>query len=58
MKFDSIVDGQKINADTLKQINGGFKYNRKLTRKENKIQIEMNIENKYGKKEVESYLKK
>ncbi|OBX17901.1 hypothetical protein ES675_16035 [Bizionia algoritergicola] len=50
VKFDSIVDGQKINADTLKQSNGGFKYNTKLTEKENTIRIEMNVENKYGKK--------
>ncbi|CAM1363519.1 conserved protein of unknown function [Tenacibaculum soleae] len=50
VKFDSIVGGKKINADTLKQSNGGFKYNTKLTEKENRIKIEMNVENKYGKK--------
>lgn len=50
VKFDSIVDGQKINPDTLSQSNGGFKYKTKLTEKENEIRIEMNIENEYGEK--------
>lgn len=49
VKFDSIVDGQKVNPDTLKQSNGGFKYSTKLTEKENTIQIEMEVKNKYGK---------
>jgi hypothetical protein len=50
VKFDSIVGGQKINPDTLKQSNGGFKYNAILTKKENTVRIEMKVENEYGKK--------
>lgn len=50
VKFDSIVDGNKINPDTLKQSNGGFKYKTKLTEKENVIRIDMNVENEYGQK--------
>ena len=52
VKFDSLVDGQKINPDTLKQSNGGFKYNTKLVKKENIIRIEMNVENEYGQKKT------
>ncbi len=52
VKFDSLVDGQKVNSDTLKQSNGGFKYNTKLTEKENIIRIEMNVENYYGQKKM------
>ncbi len=50
VKFDSIVDGQKINPDTLKQSNGGFKYKTVLMDKENAIRIDMNIENEFGQK--------
>jgi len=50
VKFDSIVDGEKIKPDTLKQSNGGFKYRTILTKKENEIIIEMNVENEYGRK--------
>ncbi|WP_241077717.1 hypothetical protein [Flavimarina sp. Hel_I_48] len=50
VKFDSIVNGQKINPDTLSQSNGGFKYKTNLKEKENEIRIEMNIENEYGEK--------
>tara|TARA_R110002072_G_scaffold302305_1_gene484662 strand:+ start:989 stop:1450 length:462 start_codon:yes stop_codon:yes gene_type:complete len=50
IKYDSIVEGQKINPDTLSQSNGGFKLNTKLTEKENEIRIEMNVENKFGNK--------
>jgi len=49
VKYDSIVEGQKINPDTLLQSNGGFKYRTKLTRKVNKIWIDMNVENEYGR---------
>ena len=49
VKYDSIVNGQKINPDTLVQTNGGFKYSTKLKDKENEIWIEMDIENEYGK---------
>lgn len=49
VKYDSIVNGKKINPDTLLQRNGGFKYEKKLTEKSNNIWIEMNIENKFGK---------
>ncbi|RXP51895.1 hypothetical protein EC396_12090 [Lutibacter sp. HS1-25] len=52
VKFDSLVDGQKVNPDTLKQSNGGFKYNTKLTEKENIIRIEMNVDNDYGQKKM------
>ena len=52
VKFDSLVNGQKINPDTLKQSNGGFKYKTKLTKKENIIRIEMNVENEYGQKKM------
>ena len=50
VKYDSIVDGQKINPDTLPQRNGGFKYKTKLTEKVNKIWIDMNVENEYGQR--------
>ncbi len=50
VKYDSIVDGLKINPDTLIQSNGGFKYKTILTEKENDIRIDMNIENDYGQK--------
>ena len=50
VKFDSIVDGVKINPDTLKQSNGGFKYKTILTETENTIRIDMNVENKFGQK--------
>ncbi len=56
VKFDSLVDGKKVNPDTLKQSNGGFKYNTKLTEKENIIRIEMNVENKYGQKKMGTLL--
>ncbi len=49
VKFDSIADGQKVNPDTLKQSNGGFKYITILKDKENEIRIDMNVENDYGK---------
>lgn len=49
VKYDSIVDGKKINPDTLRQINGGFKYSTKLESDKNPIWIEMNINNDYGK---------
>ena len=52
VKFDSLVDEKKINPDTLKQSNGGFKYNTKLTEKENIIRIDMNVENEYGQKKM------
>ena len=48
VKYDSIVDGQKINPDTLAQSNGGFKYKTKLTEEINNIWIEMDIVNEYG----------
>lgn len=48
VKYDSIVDGQKINPDSLPQSNGGFKYKTKLTEKINNIWIEMNVENDFG----------
>ncbi|MFS4448481.1 hypothetical protein [Maribacter sp. 2307UL18-2] len=50
VKFDSIVDGQKINPDTLKQSNGGFKYKTILKDTENTIRIDMNVGNKFGQK--------
>ncbi len=50
VKFDSVVNGQKINPDTLKQSNGGFKYKTVLTDTENEIRIDMNIENDFGQK--------
>jgi|SRR5690554_1972858 len=56
VKFDSLVDGQKINPDTLKQSNGGFKYKTKLTEKENVIRIDMNVENEYGQKKMGTLL--
>jgi hypothetical protein len=56
VKFDSLVDGQKINPDTLKQSNGGFNYNTKLTEKENIIRIDMNVENEYGQKKMGTLL--
>jgi len=56
VKFDSLVDGQKINPDTLKQSNGGFKYKTKLTEKENIIRIDMNVENEYGQKKMGTLL--
>ena len=49
VKYDSIIDGKKINPDTLRQINGGFKYSTKLESDKNPIWIEMNINNDYGK---------
>ncbi len=56
VKFDSIVDGKKINTDTLKQKNGGFKYKTKLTEKENVIRIDMNVENEFGQKKMGTLL--
>jgi hypothetical protein len=56
VKFDSLVDGKKINPDTLKQSNGGFKYKTKLTEKENTIRIDMNVENEYGQKKMGTLL--
>lgn len=49
VKYDTIVNGKKINPDTLKQSNGGYKYSKKLKNKLNPIRIEMNIINDYGK---------
>ena len=49
IKYDSIVNNKKVNADTLEQSNGGFKYKTKLTKEINDIWIEMNIENEFGK---------
>ena len=48
VKYDSIVNGQKFNPDTLIQRNGGFKYSTELVEKENEIFIEMDIDNEYG----------
>ena len=48
IKYDSIVNGQKINPDTLVQRNGGFKYSTKLDENENEIFIEMDIDNEFG----------
>ncbi len=56
VKFDSLVDGKKINPDTIKQSNGGFKYKTKLTKKENIILIDMNVENEYGQKKMGTLL--
>jgi len=56
VKFDSLVDGKKINPDTLKQSNGGFKYKTTLTEKENNIRIDMNVENDYGQKKMGTLL--
>ncbi|MFD2552709.1 hypothetical protein ACFSQP_12905 [Bizionia sediminis] len=56
VKFDSLVDGKKVNPDTLKQSNGGFKYKTKLTEKENVIRIDMNVENEYGQKKMGTLL--
>ena len=56
VKFDSLVDGKKVNPDTLKQSNGGFKYKTKLTEKENIIRIDMNVENEYGQKKMGTLL--
>lgn len=49
-EFDSIVDGEIFNPDTLKQKNRGFKLKTKLSKKDNLIWIDMNVENQYGKK--------
>lgn len=49
IKFDSIINNKLVNPDTLKQRNGGFKFNMKLDKMRNPIKIKMNIENKYGK---------
>ncbi|EGV43565.2 hypothetical protein BZARG_2843 [Bizionia argentinensis JUB59] len=56
VKFDSLVDGKKINPDTLNQSNGGFKFKTKLTEKENIIRIDMNVENEYGQKKMGTLL--
>ena len=49
-KYDSINSkGELINAIPLKQSNGGFKYRTKLKRKLNPINIQMNINSKFGK---------
>ncbi len=48
VKYDSIVDGKKINPDSLLQKNGSFKYKTKLTKQVNKVQIEVNMKNEYG----------
>ena len=48
VKYDSVVNGQNFNPDTLVQRNGGFKYSTKLNEKENEIFIEMDIDNEYG----------
>jgi len=47
---DSINPITQVNSDTLKLVNGGFEYSKILTEKENEIQINLNIENKFGKK--------
>lgn len=52
VKYDSIVDGKKINPDSLPQSNGGFKYKTKLTEGINNIWIEMNVENDFGKQKM------
>lgn len=49
IKYDSLAQGKKVNPDTLKQSNGGFKYSTNLGKKVNPIWIEMNIDNDYGK---------
>ncbi|MDO6813262.1 hypothetical protein [Tenacibaculum soleae] len=49
-KFDSInKEGDIINPVSLKQKNGGFKYKTKLRSNRNSINIDMNINSKYGK---------
>lgn len=49
IKYDSLAQGKKVNPDTLRQSNGGFKYSINLSEKVNPIWIEMNIDNDYGK---------
>ncbi len=49
VKYDTIINGKKINPDTLKQSNGGFKYRTKLEDNKTPIWIEMDISNEYGK---------
>ncbi len=49
VKYDTIVNGKMINADTLKERNGGFKLKLNLDKKENPIWIDMNVKNKFGK---------
>lgn len=49
VKFDSIVNGKKVNPDTITNSKGNFTYRTTLDHKVNTISAEINIENKYGK---------
>ncbi|CAM4369770.1 hypothetical protein [Gillisia limnaea] len=48
IKFDSIVNGEKVNPDTLKKKNGTFLYKTKLENELTKVKVDVKIENEYG----------
>ncbi|PKQ46779.1 hypothetical protein CSW08_01170 [Confluentibacter flavum] len=48
VKFDSIVNGEKVNPDTLKQRNGTFLYKTKLVDELTRLNVDVKIENKFG----------
>lgn len=47
---DSVNQNFQTDSDTLRLVNGGFEYSKILTEEENEIEINLNVENKYGKK--------
>ena len=50
--YDSIVNGRKINLDTLIQEKGRFKYNTTLNKKKITIRMDYNIQNEFGQNEM------
>ncbi len=49
IKYDTIINNQKINADTLKYDNGIYRFNTELSKDKNYISIEVKVGNEYGK---------
>ena len=49
IKFDSLVDGTKINPDTLDQQYGSYHFSTKLDKEKKIIKVEIETNNKYGK---------
>ena len=48
VKFDSLVEGKKVNPDTLIQKNGTFLYKTKLADELTKVKVDVKIENEFG----------
>jgi hypothetical protein len=50
--YDSIVNGLKINPDTLIHKKGIYKYNTTLNKKEITIRMDFNVQNEFGYNEM------